>query len=141
MKNLKKKLAARGGFTLVELIVVIAILAILAGVAVPAYSGYVKKAEKAADLQNLDAIKTAVLVLAAEEGQNVASITVTGSNGTVSTVAYTTAGTPSVTVTFGGTGQSDPALTEVTDLTGVLHLASSFTTATWNASAQEWKVT
>ncbi len=48
------------GFTLVELIVVIAILAILAGVAVPAYSGYIKKAESAADITKLDAVKTAV---------------------------------------------------------------------------------
>ncbi len=48
------------GFTLVELIVVIAILAILAGVAVPAYTGYIKKAESAADITKLDAVKTAV---------------------------------------------------------------------------------
>ena len=47
------------GFTLVELIVVIAILAILAGVAVPVYSGYIKRAEKAADLQLLDAVNSA----------------------------------------------------------------------------------
>ena len=54
--NMFKK---NGGFTLVELIVVIAILAILAGVAVPAYSGYIAKANEAADLTQLDAIKTA----------------------------------------------------------------------------------
>lgn len=49
------------GFTLVELIVVIAILAILAGVAIPVYSGYISKANEAADLTALDAIKTAVV--------------------------------------------------------------------------------
>ena len=56
--NLKKKLReffslsrkSKGGFTLVELIVVIAVLAILGGVAVPAYSGYVTKANKQADI-------------------------------------------------------------------------------------------
>ncbi len=48
------------GFTLVELIVVIAILAILAGVAVPAYTGYITRANDAAIITELDAIKTAV---------------------------------------------------------------------------------
>ena len=56
--NMFKK---NGGFTLVELIVVIAILAILAGVAVPAYSGYIQKAHEAADVTQLDAIKTAAV--------------------------------------------------------------------------------
>ena len=64
--NMFKK---NGGFTLVELIVVIAILAILAGVAVPAYSGYITKANSAADITNLDAVKTAVQAALATEGE------------------------------------------------------------------------
>ena len=60
MKHLKSR-KNRKGFTLVELIVVIAILAILAGVAIPVYSGYIKKANEAADLTQLDALKTAAV--------------------------------------------------------------------------------
>ena len=58
MKTNKTK-KRKSGFTLVELIVVIAILAILAAVAIPVYSGYIKKANEAADLAQLDSIKTA----------------------------------------------------------------------------------
>ncbi|MGN0986197.1 MAG: type IV pilin protein, partial [Candidatus Enterenecus sp.] len=68
MKNLKKKLAARGGFTLVELIVVIAILAILAGVGTAAYSGYITKANEAADITALEAIRTAAQATYIKDG-------------------------------------------------------------------------
>ena len=74
--NMFKK---NGGFTLVELIVVIAILAILAGVAVPMYSGYINKANEAADMTQLDALKTAAIATATSNDPTavVASIEVT----------------------------------------------------------------
>lgn len=65
---MKKKFAAREGFTLVELIVVIAILGILAAVAVPAYSGYVEKAKEAGDTQIVSAMNTAVAAACVENG-------------------------------------------------------------------------
>ena len=65
----------KAGFTLVELIVVIAILAILAGIAIPVYSGYIKKANKAADLQLLDAANTAFAAACLENGFNAKDVT------------------------------------------------------------------
>jgi len=68
---------SKAGFTLVELIVVIAILAILAGVAVPVYSGYIKKANDAAVVSELAAIKTAADAKAVDAQDTVNEITVT----------------------------------------------------------------
>ncbi len=73
------------GFTLVELIVVIAILGILAGIAIPVYSGYIAKAREAADLMQLDAVKTAVAFYVLEDNPTyqISSITYDGQNGSV----------------------------------------------------------
>ena len=84
VKKLRKKLAEKAGFTLVELIVVIAILGILAAVAVPTYTGYIARAHEAADLQVLSSVATATTGIAAADGQNVTNITVTKSSGAIS---------------------------------------------------------
>ena len=118
MKKLREKLAEKAGFTLVELIVVIAILGILAAVAVPAYTGYIPRAHEAADITQLDAIKTAAISAMATEGAPAKIVVTTNSNGSVTGVT--------VTGPYGASGASgDVVLTPNTDF--LLYLTGSST--------------
>lgn len=58
----EKKKLDNNGFSLVELIIVIAIMAVLIGVLAPQYLKYVEKSRRSADLDNYQAIITAVQV-------------------------------------------------------------------------------
>ena len=115
-----------GGFTLVELIVVIAILAILAGVAVPVYSGYISKANEAADLSQLDSIKTAAFFAAVEQDADhdidVKKIDVAAGNSTVT-----------VYEAEGATTGTSVSIAEYATVPATFK--SGATTATWTASA------
>lgn len=67
------------GFSLVELIIVVAIMAILIGVLAPQYIKYVEKSRQSTDLQNIQALKTAIEAGAAGEDITAdTTITVTG---------------------------------------------------------------
>lgn len=149
MKNLKKKLAKKAGFTLVELIVVIAILAILAAVAVPAYTGYIQKAQESKVYSSLDALKTAVVFTATEKTQghavNVTKIEVT-SDGTYITVKayYNDNNTEKlineVYADANGTTGSITALFNTDNqktLASAMKNDAKVTNATWYASAVE----
>ncbi len=91
--KIEKKLKSRKGFTLVELVVVIAVLAILAGVGGAAYSGYITKANEAADVSQLAAIKTAADAAAAADDNHFTVgkivVTVDESSGNASSINIT----------------------------------------------------
>ena len=65
MKNLLKN---KGGFTMVELMVVVIIVAILAAAAIPFYTGNVKKAIRTEAVATLGAIRSAQRIYKAEIG-------------------------------------------------------------------------
>ena len=141
LKKFREKLAAKAGFTLVELIVVIAILAILAAVAVPTYTGYIKRAQEANDLQVLSSVATAVVGVKAADGTEVTTIEVSltrDSNGTGTGAA----------IKCNGAALADADLNDVAELLGYTSatlssgLAADFSAQTdWttaNMSNGEW---
>ncbi len=115
---------AQAGFTLIELMIVVAIIGILAAVALPAYQDYTVKSKWAANLAEVEGIKTAIKTCMNDEAGDgtkcdaVAELNNYGFPGTVlptpryATAALTLTGAAGVapasgSVTINFTGTSD----------------------------------
>src|SRR5476651_1941329 len=82
------RISSRGGFTLVELLVVIGIIAMLAGVALGPITNGIKKAKQSAGLQSAHAIGLAMYSFANDNQQLYPDIT----SGTAANIAQTLLG-------------------------------------------------
>lgn len=78
MNNLKNKLKKRGGFTLVEMLIVVAIIAILIAVSIPMVSSSLERAREAVDKANARSAVglAAIKVLSADPQDPIADGTV-----------------------------------------------------------------
>lgn len=62
MKNLKNKLNKKGGFTLIEMLIVVAIIAILVAVSIPLINGALERTRVATDAANERAAKAEAVI-------------------------------------------------------------------------------
>jgi prepilin-type N-terminal cleavage/methylation domain-containing protein len=62
--------AGRGGFSLVELLIVVALLSIIAGLAIPAYRGFVQKARETSAISFLQNINKAEVMFITDSGNS-----------------------------------------------------------------------
>ena len=126
MKMRNARRAAQKGFTLIELMIVVAIIGILAAVALPAYQDYTVKSKWAANIAEVEGVKTAVKTCMNDEAgdatkcNTVAQLNGHGFPGTViPTPRYATA----AAVVTGTGGIVNIAFTGSSDVKGLVYSA------------------
>lgn len=127
----KTKKLNNKGFSLVELIIVIAIMAVLIGVLAPQYLRYVERSRRSADLDNWDAIISAIEVYASDPvhtaavtGSGTVDFSAKGVNGTVTTPSWvedalTDAGINVTTISMKSNIFGDSTVVATADASGV----------------------
>ena len=78
LKVLKKRVKAKKGFTLIELMIVVAILGILAAIAIPTYMDYTKRAKVSEAISLLSGIGNAIAEYHTSQGQMPGNLTEVG---------------------------------------------------------------
>ncbi len=132
--NKKQKSLTNKGFSLVELIIVIAIMAVLVGVLAPQFLKYVERSRKATDVDNMQAVITAIQVYAADPDVTTnkiqasknatltfatAGLTVAGDNSTAVDAALTSASIDKTNLKMKSTDYSSIVITVTADASGV----------------------
>ena len=76
MRGDAKKHTSRGGFTLMEMLIVVAVVVILIAITIPIFSGLLEKSREAADLANVRSAYTNLMANAIDKGKSTPRITV-----------------------------------------------------------------
>jgi len=93
LKVLKKRVKAKKGFTLIELMIVVAILGILAAIAIPTYMDYTKRAKVSEAISLLSGVANAIAEYHTSQGQMPTSLDDVGGRKTSRYVADMSLGT------------------------------------------------
>ena len=112
MKNLRKKMNEKKGFTLAELLIVVAIIAVLVAVSIPIFTSKLEKSREATDVANLRAAKAAAVATYLDDDNNAGDYYYDAVDGVLKDAATGISGYGKGTELDGGTTAMDYDATE-----------------------------